>query len=75
MTQATETFTTHVRADLLVSLRELAVRQGRPLHLIVDEALEDLVAKYHLDRPRGHVLDAHLGSYDRFAELYRRLAR
>jgi len=35
---------------------------------------EDLIEKHRLGRPRPHVLGAYLGSHERFADLYKKLA-
>jgi hypothetical protein len=70
-----EKFATQVNAEILVSLRALAEKEGRQLQALVDEALADLIEKRKQTRPRPHVLAAYLASHDKYAELYNKLAK
>lgn len=70
-----EKFATQVNAKVLGKLRALAASEGRQLQALVDEALADLLEKRKLGRPRAHVMDAYLGSHERYRELYQKLAK
>jgi hypothetical protein len=70
-----EKFATQVNAEILVSLRALAEKEGRQLQALVDEALADLIEKRKQACPRPHVLAAYLASHDKYAELYNKLAK
>jgi hypothetical protein len=70
-----EKFATQVNAEILVSLRALAEKEGRQLQALVDEALADLIEKRKQTRPRPHVLAAYLASHDKYGELYNKLAK
>ena len=70
-----EKFATQVNAKTLVTLRALAKSEGRQLQALVDEALADLIEKRRRARPRAHVLAAYGSSHDKYADLYRKLAK
>jgi hypothetical protein len=72
---AREKFATQVTSDILAELRALAHSEGRQLQALVDEALADLIEKRKNTRPRAHVMRAYAASHERYAELYRRLAK
>jgi 5,10-methylenetetrahydrofolate reductase len=75
MSQTREKFATQVNAELLASLRSIAEKEGRQIQALVDEALADLIEKRKQARPRPHVMAAYLGSHDKYAELYKKLAK
>jgi hypothetical protein len=75
MSAAKEKFATQVTSEILAAVRALAASEGRQLQALVDEALADLVEKRKNTRPRQHVMNAYHGSHDRYAELYRLLAK
>jgi hypothetical protein len=75
MSAAREKFATQVTSDILAELRALAHSEGRQLQALVDEALADLIEKRKNTRPRPHVMGAYAASHERYAELYRRLAK
>ena len=75
MSSGKEKFATQVSSEILVELRALAHAEGRQLQALVDEALADLIEKRNSTRPRAHVLNAYNASHERYAELYRRLAK
>jgi hypothetical protein len=70
-----EKFATQVDPLLLASLRNLAQQEGRQLQALVEEALTDLLEKRQRTRARAHVMAAYQGSHERYAELYKTLAR
>ena len=70
-----EKFTTRIDADTLAAVRRLAKREGRPLQVLVDEALTDLIGKRNLGRPRAHVMDIYQRSHARYGALYKKLAQ
>jgi hypothetical protein len=75
MSQAREKFATQVNAEILVSLRLIAEKEGRQIQTLVEEALADLIEKRKHARPRSHVMTAYLGSHDKYGELYKKLAK
>ena len=70
-----EKFATQVNSEILSAVRALAAGEGRQLQALVDEALADLIEKRRNTRPRPHVMSAYDASHERFAELYRKLAK
>jgi hypothetical protein len=75
MSAAKEKFATQVTSEILAELRALAHSEGRQLQALVDEALADLIEKRRNARPRAHVMGAYASSHERYAELYRGLAK
>ena len=75
MSQIREKFATQVNAEVLATIRAIAEKEGRQLQALVDEALMDLIEKRKNARPRPHVMGAYLASHDKYAELYKKLAR
>jgi hypothetical protein len=70
-----EKFATQVSSEILAEIRTLAHGEGRQLQALVDEALADLIEKRKNTRPRPHVMSAYAASHERYAELYRKLAK
>ena len=70
-----EKFATQVDSEILATIRTIARNEGRQLQAVVDEALADLIEKRKNPRPRVHVMAAYLASHDKYAELYRQLAK
>lgn len=70
-----EKFATQVTSEILAEVRALAHSEGRQLQALVDEALADLIEKRRNTRPRPHVMSAYEASHERFADLYRKLAK
>jgi predicted transcriptional regulator len=75
MAELREKFATQVDPELLASVRSLAQKEGRQLQALVEEALADLLEKRKNGRPRAHVMAAYQGSHEKYAELYKKLAR
>jgi hypothetical protein len=75
MSASKEKFATQVTSEILAEVRALAHSEGRQLQALVDEALADLIEKRRNTRPRPHVMSAYDASHERFAELYRKLAK
>ncbi|HXJ91642.1 MAG TPA: ribbon-helix-helix domain-containing protein [Terriglobia bacterium] len=75
MAQTREKFATQVNPELATALRSLAQSEGRQLQALVDEALTDLIEKHNRMKPRAHVMGAYLASHERFAPLYKKLAK
>lgn len=75
MSQDREKFATQVNSEVLATVRAIAKAEGRQLQALVDEALTDLIEKRKHARPRAHVMGAYLASHDKFAELYKKLAK
>ena len=75
MSAAKEKFATQVTSSILAEVRAIAQSEGRQLQALVDEALADLIEKRRNTRPRGHVMNAYNASHEKYAELYRKLAK
>jgi len=70
-----EKFATQVQSDILAEVRALAETEGRQLQALVDEALADLIEKHKNSKPRPHVMGAYLASHEKYAPLYKKLAK
>ena len=70
-----EKFATQVCSEILAEIRVLAHSEGRQLQALVEEALTDLIEKRRNTRPRPHVMSAYNASHEKYAELYRKLAK
>ena len=75
MSGSKEKFATQVTSEILAEVRALAHSEGRQLQALVDEALTDLIEKRRNTRPRPHVMSAYDASHEKYAELYRMLAK
>ncbi len=75
MSAPKEKFATQVTSEILAEVRALAHSEGRQLQALVDEALADLIEKRRNTRPRPHVMRAYAASHEKYAELYRKLAK
>ena len=75
MSTAKEKFATQVTSEILAEVRALAHSEGRQLQALVDEALTDLIEKRRNTRPRPHVMSAYDASHEKYAQLYRKLAK
>ena len=75
MSKTREKFATQVNAEILAAVRTIAQQEGRQLQALVDEALADLIEKRKQAKPRSHVMGAYLSSHDKYAELYKKLAK
>jgi hypothetical protein len=75
MPTAKEKFATQVTSGILAELRALAHAEGRQLEALVDEALADFIEKRKNARPREHVMGAYASSREKYAEVYRSLAK
>ena len=70
-----EKFATQVNSEILAAIRTIAQNEGRQLQVLVDEALADLIEKRKNTKPRAHVMAAYGASHERYAELYKNLAK
>jgi hypothetical protein len=75
MAQTREKFATQVNSELAAALRSVAQSEGRQLQALVDEAIADLIEKHRRAKPRAHVIGAYLASHEKFAPLYKKLAK
>ena len=75
MSATREKFATQVNSEILSALRTLAEKEGRQIQALVDEALADLVEKRKKATPRAHVMGAYLASHEKYASLYKKLAK
>jgi hypothetical protein len=74
MSKLKERLATEVDADVLLSIRTLAEREGQQIDELVDEALADLLEKRKNSRPRSNVMEQYLASHDTYGSLYKKLA-
>lgn len=75
MSTTREKFATQVNSEILAAVRTLAEKEGRQLQALVDEALADLIEKRKGATPRAHVMGAYLASHEKYAPLYKKLAK
>ncbi len=75
MSAIREKFATQVNSEILSAVRTLAEKEGRQLQALVDEALADLIEKRKQAAPRAHVMGAYLASHEKYAPLYKKLAK
>ena len=75
MPASREKFATQVSSKTRVAVRRLAEKEGRQLQSLVEEALDDLLEKRRVGKPRAHVLEAYQRSHALYGELYKKLAR
>lgn len=75
MSAVREKFATQVNSEILAAVRTIAQDEGRQLQALVDEALADLIEKRKNTRPRAHVMAAYGASHEKYAELYKKLAK
>ena len=68
-------FSAQADPELLKAVRQLAHKEGRQLHSIIDEALRDLIDKRNRVHPRSHVLSYYKASLEKYGPLYERLAK
>jgi hypothetical protein len=75
MSAVREKFATQVNSEILAAVRTIAQNEGRQLQVLVDEALADLIEKRKNIKPRAHVMSAYSASHERYAGLYKNLAK
>lgn len=75
MSTTREKFATQVNTEILSAVRSLASKEGRQLQVLVEEALADLIEKRKKAAPRAHVMRAYLASHEKYAPLYKKLAK
>ncbi len=75
MSATREKFATQVNSKILAAVRTLAGKEGRQLQALVDEAFADLIEKRKKATPRPHVMGAYLASHEKYAPLYKKLAK
>ena len=75
MADVREKFATQVDPAVLADIRKLAQQEGRQLQALVEEALADLIEKRRNSRPRPNVMAAYQASHERYASLYKKLAK
>jgi hypothetical protein len=76
-----EQLATQIDSDVLATVRNLAAEEGRKIDTLVEkidtlveEALRDLIRKHQHPAPRLDVIATYMGSHERFAALYKKLA-
>lgn len=68
-------FASQVDGELLGKVRALAKAEGRHLQALIDEALNDLVAKKAKERPRPEVMRAYYSTLGPLDQVYKHLAK
>ena len=68
-------FATQADPKVLDEVRAIAVREGKQLQAIIDEALRDFIEKRKRGKPRPEVLTAFGESLAEYDALYRELAK
>jgi hypothetical protein len=56
-------------------MKELAQREGRKMHSILDEALSDYLVKKGVLKPKGNAMNHFAQSLNQFDALYQKLAK
>ncbi len=75
MSASREKFATQVDSKILRAVRNLAEKEGRQIQALADEAFADLIEKRKKATPRAHVMGAYLASHEKYAALYKKLAK
>ena len=75
MSAVREKFATQVNSEILAEVRSIAQSEGRQLQALIDEALVDLIEKLKNTKPRAHVMTLYGASHEKYAELYKNLAK
>jgi hypothetical protein len=70
-----EKFATQVNSEILTAVRTIAQSEGRQIQSLIDEALADFIEKRKNRKPRAHIMAAYEASHEKYAELYKKLAR
>lgn len=68
-------FSSQANPELLGALKELAQREGRKMHSILDEALCDYLVKKGAIQPKQDVMIHFAQSLKEFDQLYKKLAK
>lgn len=74
-TQQLSKFSSQANPEILNAIKELAHREGRKMHSILDEALSDYLVKKGVLKPRANVMDHFAQSLKEFDALYQKLAK
>ncbi len=74
-TQQLSKFSSQANPEILNAIKELAHREGRKMHSILDEALSDYLVKKGVLKPRANVMDHFAQSLKEFDTLYQKLAK
>jgi len=74
-TQQLSKFSSQANPEILNAIKELAHREGRKMHSILDEALSDYLVKKGVLKPRANVRDHFVQSLKEFDTLYQKLAK
>lgn len=75
MSQAKIKFATQLSPDVLEALRQMAIKEGRHLQAILDEALRAYIEEKQGVKPRRHVLSALQASMAEYDSLYEALSK
>jgi hypothetical protein len=74
-THSRKKFSSQVSADVLASLRQFAVSEGRQLQDVIEDALREYLKREQTKKSRQHVISAFASSLDEFDSLYKELAK
>ena len=68
-------FSSQASPEILNAMKELAQREGRKMHSILDEALSDYLVKKGVLKPKGNAMNNFTQSLNQFDALYQKLAK
>jgi hypothetical protein len=68
-------FSSQASPEILNAMKELAQREGRKMHSILDEALSDYLVKKGVLKPKGNAMIHFAQSLNQFDALYQKLAK
>jgi hypothetical protein len=74
-TQQLSKFSSQASPEILNAMKELAQREGRKMHSILDEALSDYLVKKGVLKPRNNAMNHFAKSLSEFDALYQKLAK
>ena len=74
-TTTREKFSSQAAPEVLSALRKIAESEGRPIQVVLDEALREYIERKEKGQPRRHTLGAFSQSLGEFDQLYRELAK
>ena len=68
-------FSSQASPEILNAMKELAQREGRKMHSILDEALSDYLVKKGVLKSKGNAMNHFALSLNQFDALYQKLAK
>lgn len=68
-------FSSQADPEVLSALKELAQREGRKMHAVLDEALSDYLVRKGALQPKQDTMNHFAQSLKEFDQLYKKLAK